>query len=48
MDQQERDNWQRVLDSLEAAGDTESAFYMRARAICNGDPDPMLEWEAKS
>ena len=48
MDQQERDNWQRVLDSLEAAGDTESAFYVRARAICNGDPDPMLEWEANS
>ena len=38
MDQQERDNWQKVLDSLEAAGDTESAFYVRARAICSGDP----------
>ena len=48
MDQQERDNWQRVLDSLEAAGDTESAFYVRARAICDGDPDPMIEWEAGS
>ena len=48
MDQQERDNWQKVLDSLEAAGDTESAFYVRARAISNGDPDPMLTWEAGS
>jgi hypothetical protein len=48
MDQQERDNWQKVLDSLEAAGDTESAFYQRARAICSGEPDPMLAWEAGS
>ena len=48
MDQQERDNWQKVLDSLEAAGDTESAFYVRARAICNGDAYPMLTWEAES
>ena len=48
MDQQERDNWQKVLDSLEAAGDTESAFYVRARAICSGAPDPMLTWESGS
>ena len=48
MDQQERDNWQKVLDSLEAVGDPESAFYVRARAICSGDSDPMLTWEAES
>ena len=47
MDQQERDNWQKVLDSLEAAGDTESGFYLRARAICSGESDPMLSWEAE-
>ena len=48
MDQQERDNWQKVLDSLEAAGDRESAFYLRAQAIYSGEPDPMLTWEAES
>ena len=48
MDQQERDNWQKVLDSIEAVGDTKSAFYVRACAICSGDPDPMLTWEAES
>ena len=45
MDQVERDNWQRVLDSLEAAGDKGSGFYRRAKAICNGVPDPLLEQE---
>ena len=47
MDQVERDNWQRVLDSLEAAGDQGSGFYLRAKAICNGEPDPLLELEQK-
>ena len=45
MDQVERDNWQRVLDSLEAAGDRDSGFYRRAKAICNGEQDPLLEQE---
>ena len=48
MDQQERENWKKVLESLEAAGDTESAFYVRARAICSGEADPMLAWEVQS
>jgi hypothetical protein len=47
MDQVERGNWQRVLDSLEAAGDQGSGFYRRAKAICNGEPDPLLEQERK-
>jgi hypothetical protein len=47
MDQVERDNWQRVLDSLEAAGDQDSGFYRRAKAICNGEQDPLLDQERK-
>ncbi len=47
MDPVERDNWQRVLDALEAAGDRESGFYRRAQAICNGEPDPLQEQERK-
>ena len=47
MDQVERDNWQRVLEALAAAGDRESGFYLRAQAICNGEPDPLLEQEQK-
>ena len=45
MDQVERDNWQRVLESLEASGACNSGFYRRAKAICNGEPDPLLEQE---
>ena len=47
MDQVERDNWQRILETLEAAGDCDSGFYRRAQAICNGQPDPLLEQERK-
>ncbi len=48
MDQEERDNWRRVLDALEAAGDRESGFYLRAQAICNGEPDPLIQMEKTS
>jgi len=48
MDQQERDNWMRIMEAMEASGDTESAFYRRAKAICDGEPDPMLEMESES
>ena len=48
MDQQERNNWKRILEAMEASGDTESAFYRRAKAISEGDPDPMLEMELPS
>ena len=47
MDQVERDNWQRILETLEAADDRDSGFYRRAKAICNGEPDPLLEQERK-
>ena len=41
MDSIERDNWRKIAEAMEAAGDTESWFYLRARAIADGKPDPM-------
>ena len=41
MDQTEINNWQTIAESMEAKGDTESWFYLRARAIADGKPDPM-------
>jgi hypothetical protein len=41
MDQAEIDNWTTIAESMEAKGDTESWFYLRARAIADGKPDPM-------
>ena len=49
MDQIEHDNWKTIAESMEAKGDTESWFYLRARAIADGKPDPMpniSEWMA--
>ena len=41
MDEQELENWQRVKEALEAAGKTDSFYYKRAVAICDGKPDPL-------
>ena len=41
MDKQELENWQRVKEALEAAGKTDSFYYRRAVAICDGKPDPL-------
>ena len=41
MDQTEINNWTSIAESMEAKGDTESWFYLRARAISDGKPDPM-------
>ena len=41
MDQAEIDNWSSIAESMEAKGATESWFYLRARAIAEGKPDPM-------
>ena len=41
MDQAEINNWAKIATSMEANGDTESWFYLRARAIADGKPDPM-------
>ena len=41
MDQAEINNWKAIAESMEAKGQTESWFYLRARAIADGKPDPM-------
>ena len=41
MDQDELNNWIKIAQAMEAAGDTESWFYRRARAIADGKPDPI-------
>ena len=41
MDQAEINNWKTIAERMEAKGDTESWFYLRARAIAHGKPDPM-------
>ena len=41
MDQAEINNWKAIAESMAAKGDTESWFYLRARAIADGKPDPM-------
>ena len=41
MDQTEINNWKVIAKSMQAKGDTESWFYLRARAIAEGKPDPM-------
>ena len=42
MDQAEINYWKSIAESMEAKGNTESWFYLRARAIADGKPDPML------
>ena len=41
MDQAEINNWTVIAEKMEASGDTESWFYLRARAIADGKQDPM-------
>ena len=41
MDQAEINNWIAIAEKMEANGDTSSWFYLRARAIADGKPDPM-------
>ena len=41
MDQAEIDNWVKIAEKMEDSGDTESWFYLRARAITDGKQDPM-------
>ena len=41
MDQAEINNWKAIAGKMEANGDTNSWFYLRARAIADGKPDPM-------
>ena len=41
MDKTELENWERVKTALEAAGKTDTMYYKRAAAICDGKPDPL-------
>ena len=41
MDQAEINNWKSIAESMEAKADIESWFYLRARPIADGKPDPM-------
>ena len=41
MSDEERSNWQKVKEALEAADKTDCFFYKRAVAICDGKPDPL-------
>ena len=41
MDEQERKNWETVKQALEKAGKTDTMFYKRAVAICDGKKDPL-------
>ena len=41
MDKTERENWERVKVALEAAGKTDTMYYRRAVAICDGKEDPL-------
>ena len=41
VDSIELENWTKIAEGMEASGDTESWFYLRARAIADGKPDPM-------
>ena len=41
MDQAEIDNWKAIANSMNANGNIESWFYLQARAIAEGKPDPM-------
>jgi len=41
MDKQERDNWQKVKETLEKTGKTDNFFYTRAVAIVAGNKDPL-------
>ena len=41
MDQAAINNSKTIAESMEAKGDTESWFYLCARTIADGKPDPM-------
>ena len=45
MNQEERDNWEKVKTALEEADKTDCYFYRRAVAICESDEDPMDRWK---
>ena len=48
MDHQTQENWEKVKEELERAGQTDSDFYKRAVALSLGLPDPLLKFERKN
>jgi hypothetical protein len=43
MDKHTKENWTKVKAALETANKTDTYFYKRAVAICNGGKDPLVE-----
>jgi len=41
LDKHTLENWRKVKEALEAAGKTDSFFYVRALAILKGEKDPL-------
>ncbi len=41
MDPQTRENWRKIKEALESAGNTDNWYYKRAVAILAGKPDPL-------
>ena len=48
MDKQTKENWEKVKEELERAGQTDSDFYKRAVALSLGLPDPLLKFESRN
>ena len=42
MDKKTKEDWEKVKEELEKAGQTNTPFYKRAVAISMGLPDPLL------
>jgi len=41
MDSHQKENWAKIYKHLEEVGATNSAFYIRAKAITDGKKDPI-------
>ena len=48
MDHRTKENWEKVKESLEEAGQVNTDFYKRAVALSLGLPDPLLKFEHKN
>jgi hypothetical protein len=45
MDRDTLENWRKIRDHLERAGQTENHYYRRALAILAGRPDPFDRYD---
>tara|TARA_Y100000004_G_C8718939_1_gene329255 strand:- start:339 stop:506 length:168 start_codon:yes stop_codon:yes gene_type:complete len=41
MDKYQKENWAKILKHLEEVGATNNDYYIRAKAICQGEKDPI-------